>query len=91
MGVVGYYKNIGYNTCYLNGKEIINRRYNFGNVFKAEFLQDAAMHESLFLENGFWDTEVLYFDGIIDDVRIYNRPLSTEKVHSLYNLGDFTI
>ncbi len=88
VGVVGYCKNIGYNTGYLNGKEIINRRYNFGNVFKAEFFQDAAMHESLFLGKGFWNKEVLYFDGIIDDVRIYDRPLSTKEVHLLYNLGE---
>jgi hypothetical protein len=86
VAVVGYYKDIGYNTGYLNGKEIINRHYNFGNAFTAEFFQDAAMHESLFLGKGFWNKEVLYFDGIIDDVRIYDRPLSTEEINHLYHL-----
>ncbi len=88
VAIVGYLKNIGYNTGYLNGKEIINRRYNFGNALKAEFFQDAIMHESLFFGKGFWNKEVLYFDGIIDDVRIYDRPLSTEEVHILYDLGE---
>ena len=86
VAVVGYYRNIGYNTGYLNGKEIINRHYNFGDAFTAEFFQDAAMHESLFLGKGFWNKEVLYFDGIIDDFRIYDRPLSTEEINHLYHL-----
>jgi hypothetical protein len=29
----------------------------------------------------------VYFDGIIDEIRIYDRPLSTEKVQILYDLG----
>ncbi len=44
------------------------------------------MHESFFLGKGFWNKEVLYFDGIIDDVRIYDKPLSTEEVNRLYHL-----
>ncbi len=84
--VVGYYNDIGYNTGYLNGKEIINRHYNFGNAFTAEFFKDAAMHESIFFGKGFWNKEVLYFDGIIDDIRIYDRPLSTKEVKLLHHL-----
>ncbi|MFP6886290.1 MAG: LamG-like jellyroll fold domain-containing protein, partial [Opitutales bacterium] len=28
-----------------------------------------------------------YFDGLIDDVRIYNRALSAAEVQALYQLG----
>lgn len=84
--VVGHYNNIGYNTGYLNGKEMLDRHYNFANAFTAEFFKDAVMHESLFLGKGFWNEELHYFDGKIDDLRIYNRPLSTEEVNQLYHL-----
>ncbi len=84
--VVGYYNNIGYNTGYLNGKEMFNRHYNFANTFTAEFFKDAVMHESLVLGKGFWNKEIHFFDGKIDDVRIYNRPLSTGEIHQLATL-----
>ena len=84
--VVGYYNNIGYNTGYLDGEEIFDRHYNFANAFTAEFFKDAVMHESLFLGKGFWNKEIHYFDGKIDDLRIYDRPLTTEEVVLLYNL-----
>jgi hypothetical protein len=28
-----------------------------------------------------------YFNGIIDDVRVYNRALSADEVKRLYNMG----
>jgi hypothetical protein len=28
-----------------------------------------------------------FFEGLIDDVRIYDRALSAEEVQALYNLG----
>lgn len=34
--------------------------------------------------------DVNYLDGAVDEVRIYNRSLSTDEVHELYNLSDFT-
>ncbi|MEF8847971.1 MAG: LamG domain-containing protein [Candidatus Thermoplasmatota archaeon] len=83
--VVGYHNNIGYNTGYLNGQKMIDRHYNFANSFTAEFFKDATMHESLTLGKGFWNREIFYFDGKIDDLRIYNRPLSSEEVVKLYN------
>ena len=81
--VVGYYNNIGYNTGYLNGKELFNRHYNFADAFTAEFFKDAVMHESLVFGKGFWNKEIHFFDGRIDDIRIYNRPLSSEEIHQL--------
>jgi hypothetical protein len=36
------------------------------------------------------DREGSYFDGIIDDVRIYNRALSDEQVKALYQSGAVT-
>ncbi len=88
VAIVGYYNNIGYNTGYLNGKEMTNRHYNFGDKITAEFFNDAAINESFFLGKGFWDKEIHYFDGKLDDFRIYNRPLSSEEIIQLYNLAE---
>jgi hypothetical protein len=88
VAVVGTYKNIGYNTGYLNGEEMTNRRYNFGNLGYSQFLVNAVKHEILWIGRGYWDADPYYFDGIIDDVRIYDRPLSTKEVHILYTLGE---
>jgi hypothetical protein len=90
VAVVGTFKNIGYNTGYLNGDELTNRRYNFGNRGYSQFFEDAVKHETLWIGRGYWDGEPVYFDGIIDDVRIYDRPLSTEEVHILYTIGEST-
>jgi len=35
--------------------------------------------------NGSWGTT--YFNGSIDDVRLYNRPLSASEIKQLYNMG----
>ena len=39
------------------------------------------------LEIGYRDDTSRWFDGIIDEVRIYNRALSADEVLRLYNLG----
>ncbi|MDA8990393.1 hypothetical protein N9H45_02540 [Opitutales bacterium] len=33
------------------------------------------------------DDDIMHFNGLIDDVRIYDRALSAEEVQALYNLG----
>ena len=85
--VVGTYKNIGYNTGYLNGKELTDRHYNFGSRMSSQFFANAVKHETLWIGRGYWDSEPVYFDGTIDDIRIYDRPLSSEEIEILYNLG----
>lgn len=34
---------------------------------------------------GYSDSGATYFNGLIDDVRIYNRALSAEEIQAIYN------
>lgn len=74
-----------FNTGYLDGQEMVDRRYNFGNDGYSQFFANAVLHEKLWLGKGYWDETVQYFDGAIDELRIYNRPLTGEEVKSLYD------
>jgi len=74
-----------YNTGYLNGEEIENRAYNFGNRFDSQFFEDAVKHEELWLGKGYWDRTTQFFNGAIDELKFFNRPLSAVEVKQLYN------
>lgn len=77
----------GFNTGYLNGEEMIDRRYNFGDE-KSSFFFDTVFDQKVcwigkgFL--GFFTTED-YFDGLIDEVRIYDRCLTKNEIECYYN------
>lgn len=86
VAVVG--KN--YNTGYLNGVEMTGRVYNFGSPFDSQFFENAIKHEKMWIGKGYWDGEPMFFDGAIDELRIYNKPLSQSEVTELYNLGTIT-
>ncbi|MBS3774453.1 MAG: T9SS type A sorting domain-containing protein [Bacteroidales bacterium] len=74
-----------YNTGYLNGEEMVNRRYNFGDASYSQFFADAIAHEKLWLGKGHWDRTTQHYDGAIDELRIYSNPLSEAEVKNLYN------
>lgn len=77
------------NTGYLNGDEIFYRRYNFNNKFASQFFADARKHERMMLGKGFWNhAKETYFDGFLDDIRIYNRALDKSEVSELYNMAN---
>jgi len=73
-----------YNTGYLNGEELTDRRYNFHSDSASLFFADALAHEKMWFGKGYWKGKELYFDGAIDDVRIYKVPLDAEGVKELY-------
>jgi hypothetical protein len=73
-----------YNTGFLNGKEMTRRKYNFGNDSYSQFFSDALAHEKLWLGKGHWDRTTQYFNGAIDELRIYDKPLSSSEVKKLY-------
>lgn len=75
-----------YNTGYLNGQEMVNRDYNFGDASYSQFFADALAHENLWLGKGHWDRTTQYYKGAIDELRIYSKPLSREEVNELYQL-----
>ncbi len=74
-----------FNTGYLNGQEMTNRFYNFANAGASQFFEDAVVHEKLWLGKGYWDETVQHFDGMIDDIRIYDRPLTSQEVEELHS------
>ena len=74
-----------FNTGYLNGKELVDRDYNFGNQRDSEFFEDAVVDQEFWLGKGHWDRTEQFFDGSIDELKIFNRPLSSQEVKNLYN------
>lgn len=73
-----------YNTGYLNGVEMLNRDYNFGNASYSQFFEDAVAHEKLWLGKGHWDRTTQFFDGTMDELKIFDRPLSAGEVKAQY-------
>ncbi|MFH1825739.1 MAG: LamG domain-containing protein [bacterium] len=79
------------NTGYLNGEEMTYRHYNFptrdfdNDSLESYFLSPVT---SDLLSIGFGrsavDSFTYYYDGLIDEVRIYNRPLTAAEVTQLY-------
>lgn len=74
-----------FNTGYLNGQELIDRRYNFHSDSASLFFNDLLSHEKMWIGKGFWKGKEVYFDGVIDDVRIYSEPLDLEEVYKIYS------
>lgn len=74
-----------YNVGYLNGQELSNRRYNFQSDSTSLFFKDFISHDKMWIGKGYWKDKEVFFDGLIDDVRIYNKPLSLEDAKKIYN------
>ncbi|MHA2250228.1 MAG: LamG domain-containing protein [Candidatus Kariarchaeaceae archaeon] len=77
-----------YNTIYLNGEELEDRHYNFGSVTSSEFFADAVAGETIWLGKGYWNSELQFLDGGLDEIRVYDRALSGDEILALYKLGD---
>jgi hypothetical protein len=87
VAVVGEDYNIGY----LNGKEMIDRRYNFGTKLHSQFFEDAPNPERMWLGKGHWDRTEQYLEGAIDELRIYDRPLTAGEIQELHADTDSVI
>lgn len=77
-----------FNTGYLNGQLMTDRHYNFGNSNTHEFFSDALAHENLWIGRGYWDTDDMFFEGAIDEVKIFDHALTQEEVELLYLEGN---
>ena len=85
-GVVTDNGNKGYHDCeQMTG-------YIFGSQNSSLFFGDAVKKEIILFGKGYWGNgdyqgmDTKYFDGMIDDVRIYNRPLSGQEIQALYDM-----
>ncbi len=78
-----------FNTGYLNGREMVNRHYNAGGPFSHEFFASVPMPDLFTLGYGAAavDDRFTSLMGALDEVRIYDRPLSAAEVRALYALG----
>lgn len=74
-----------FNTGYLDGQEMTDRHYNFGNASTSAFFANIQDKQVFWLGKGFLGSRAHdnFHDGMIDEVRIYDRPLSTEEIRTL--------
>ena len=40
----------------------------------------------MWIGRGYWAGQPMYLKGAVDDIRIYNKPLSSEEVKFLYEM-----
>jgi len=76
------------NTAYLNGEELTKRHYNFGNSRMSLFLADIPTKDMVAIGYGKTGNKITTrfckFYGVIDEVRIYSRPLTSQEIKQLY-------
>jgi hypothetical protein len=73
------------NTGYLNGIELTNRHYNFSNAKDTRFFKTLTKKDTFLLGYGWFgiDRKFHYYKGSIDEVKIYNRPLTASEIKTL--------
>jgi len=75
------------NTGYLNGVEMTDRHYNFGDASTTEFFSAVASRsDALWVGKGFLGDEIAadHFNGLIQNLRIFDQPLTALQVAELY-------
>lgn len=81
--VAMYDRKKGVASVYIN-----NKKQTWENLFYSLTYpltpNRIVFHEDHLMIGGFWGCGISYFEGIIDDVRIYNRILTDEEVEALY-------
>ncbi len=79
------------NTGYLNGAELVNRYYNFGEPDDTLFLDDIPVQQQFSIgygkTNDVKSPHFMHYRGAIDDVRVYNRSLTAGEIAQLYEMG----
>ncbi len=74
------------NTGYLNGQEMTDRHYNFADASSKLFLSTVDKPNALWVGKGpLWHGDPQYFNGAIDEVMIYDGPLTSQQVLDYYD------
>jgi hypothetical protein len=75
----------GFNTGYLDGEEL-RCHYNYGSAQASYFLADIPTPKVCWIGRGIFNYSAgpYYFDGEIDEVRLYDRPLTAEEIRVRY-------
>jgi hypothetical protein len=73
------------NTGYLNGKELTNRHYNFGSAKDTQFFTILHKKDIFKLGTGWFgiDQKFHFFNGVIDEVKVFEQPLTTSEIEAL--------
>ena len=89
--------NVG-TRVYLNNVEIYNSQgltWQFGDESVRRFLGDVLQQEVLWFGKGLWDHEHKYFEGVIDEVKIWDYAITPAEVDQEYErvaiVGDLLI
>lgn len=79
------------NTGYLNGTEMLDRHYNFGDATTTDFFSAVTFPSSaLWVGKGFLgdETGADHFSGLIQNLRIFDQPLTAQQVSDLYSVPE---
>lgn len=62
-------------TGYLDGRELLDRRMNYGKSGDTAFFASARVHDVITLGHACWLGKEHYFHGAIRAIRIFDRPI----------------
>lgn len=82
------------NRLYVDGVELTvgNRSFDFGNAGSTTFLDDVLNVDAVHIGGAGESGTITYdFDGMIDDLRLYDRALSSADIADLSNYRDFVV
>lgn len=74
-----------FNTGYLNGVELTNRHYNYGDARSSLFLA-AVDQDTFWVGKGYSaNPSPTYLNGEVDEFRISQRPFDSQEILAVYN------
>lgn len=76
------------NTGYINGVELTNRHYNAGTLpTDTEFFNSISKRDLMAFGYGTTGIASAFrnYNGLIDEITIFNRPLQSEEILQIYN------
>ena len=79
------------NTGYLDGLEMTDRHYNFGDATTTNFFSAVTFPSgALWVGKGFLgdETGADHFNGLIQNLRIFDQPLTAQQVSELYSVPE---